>query len=267
VADREGGGMKLLALALLICGVLSAEASAKTIRASSWTGKLIVVTDFKHHDERHSSVEDSESIANADHVMSGRVRHLLLPHRRGARSQWLGGGGSLEQLKGSVHSTYKNVNPFGTIDVTCQGKMRNVGADTLQFRTMMGYSPGVLRLEVDALSLMPEETCNRGESRSPTFLDGWPEDWVFALPAGAHRQPRLALQSDWWRFRSSCGTGEEREGSGAPPGVVTMRDGDVLCISGSVVRVHTLLDLRRKCAHVELTTRGGSASERCVRRR
>ena len=258
--------MRILALSLLLTALVAAQASAATIDASSWSGKLIVATDWKHHDERHSSVEDSESIANADHVMSGRVRHLLLPRRAGARSQWLGGGGSLEQLKGSVHSTYKNVNPFGTIDITCQGKMRNNGGETLQFRTMMGFSPGVLKLVVDGLSLVPKETCNRGESRSPTFLDGWPEDWVFALPGAAHRQRKLALQSDWWHFRSRCGTGEEREGSGAPPGVVTMQDGDVLCISGSVVRVHTLLDLRRKCAHVRLTTRGGSASERCVRR-
>lgn len=258
--------MRILALTLLLTGLLAAQASARTIDASSWSGKLIVVTDWKHHDEQHSSVEDSESIANADHVMSGRVRHLLLPHRSGSRSQWLGGGGSLDQLKGSVHSTYKNVNPFGTIDISCQGKIRNNGGETLQFRTMMGFSPGVLKLVVDGLSLVPKETCNRGESKSPTYLDGWPEDWVFALPGAAHRQKKLSLQSDWWRFTSSCGTGEEREGSGAPPGVVTMQDGEVLCISGSVVRVHTLLDLRRKCAHVRLTTGGGSASERCVRR-
>ena len=259
--------MRILALTLLLTGLPAAQASAATIDASSWSGKLIVVTDWKHHDERHGSVEDRESIATADHVMSGRVRHLLLPHRRGARSQWLGGGGSLDQLKGSVHSTYKNVNPFGAIDITCQGKMRNNGPPTLQFRTMMGFSPGVLKLVVDGLSLVPKETCNRGGSKSPTFLDGWPEDWVFALPAGGHRQSKLELQSDWWRFRSSCGTGEEREGSGAPPGVVTLQDGEVRCISGSVVRIHTLLDLRRKCAHVKLTTSRGSARERCVRRR
>jgi len=258
--------MRILALALLLTGVLAAPAAARTIDASSWTGKLIVVTDWKYHDERHSSTEDSEQIANADHVMSGRVRHLLLPHRTGQRSQWLGGGGSLDQLKGSVHSTYKVTNPFGTIDITCQGKMRNNGGETLQFRTMMGFSPGALKLEVDGLSLMPKEECNRGESKSPTFLDGWPEDWVFALPAGAQGQRKLELQSDWWRFRSGCGEGEEREGSGAPPGVVTMQDGDVHCISGDVVRVQALLDLRRKCAHVKLTTSRGSARERCVKR-
>ncbi len=259
--------MRIIALTLLLAGLLAAQASAATIDASSWSGKLIVATDWKYHDERHTSTEDSETIANADHVMSGRVRHLLLPRRTGARSQWLGGGGSLDQLKGSVHSTHKVVNPFGTIDITCQGKMRNNGPATLQFRTMMGFSRGVLKLVVDGLSLMPKETCNRGESKSPTFLDGWPQDWVFALPGAAHRQSKLELQSDWWRFRSDCGTGEEREGSGVPPGVVTMQDGEVLCTSGQVVRVHTLLDLKRKCAHVKLTTRGGSSSERCVRRR
>ncbi|MDQ3741104.1 MAG: hypothetical protein M3320_07325 [Actinomycetota bacterium] len=258
--------MRILALTLVLTGLVASQAAAKTIDASAWRGKLIVVTDWKHHDERHSSVEDSESIANADHVMSGRVRRLLLPHRVSSRSQWLGGGGSLQQLKGSVHSTYKNVNPFGTIDITCQGKMRNNGGETLQFRTMMGFSPGVLKLVVDGLSLVPKETCNRGESKSPTFLDGWPEDWVFALPAAPQSSKKLELQSDWWRFRSGCGEGEEREGSGAPPGVVTMQDGDVLCISGSVVRVHTLLDLRRVCAHVKLTTTRSSARERCVKR-
>ena len=262
--------MRILVLTLLLGALAapaSASASARTIDASSWSGKLIVVTDWKHHDERHSSVEDSEQIANADHVMSGRVRHLLLPHRSGVRSDFLGGGGSLTQLKGSVHRTYKVTNPFGTIDIACTGKMRNNGGETLQFRTMMGFSPGALKLEVDGLSLMPRETCSRGESTSPTFLDGWPEDWVFALPGGAQRQSKLALQSDWWRFRSTCVEGEEREGSGAPPGVVTMQDGDIHCISGSVVRVHTLLDLKRKCAHVRLTTSRGSASEKCVRRR
>jgi hypothetical protein len=259
--------MRILALTLLLTGLLAAQASAGTIDASSWSGKLIVVTDFKYHDERHSTGNDEERIANADHVMSGRIRHLLLPRRQGERSPWLGGGGSLDQLKGSVHSTYKVVNPFGTIDITCQGKMRNNGGETLQFRTMMGFSPGVLKLVVDGLSLVPKETCNRGESKSPTFLDGWPEDWVFALPGAAHRQRTLSLQSDWWQFRSNCGEGEEREGSGAPPGVVTMQDGEVLCISGQVTRVHTLLDLRRKCAHVKLKTIGrSSAREKCVRR-
>ena len=260
--------MRIIALTLLLGGLLAGQASAKTINASSWSGKLIVVTDFKYHDETHAPIGDMEQIANADHVMSGRIRHLVLPHRRGERSSWLGGGGSLTQLKGSVHSTYKDVEPGRHhIDVTCQGRMRNNGGETLQFRTMMGFSPGVLKLVVDGLSLVPKETCSRGDSKSPTFLDGWPEDWVFALPAGAQRQKTLSLQSDWWRFRSNCGPGEEREGSGAPPGVVTAREGDELCISGQVTRIHTLLELRRKCAHVKLTTSRGSASEKCVRRR
>ncbi|HEV2813306.1 MAG TPA: hypothetical protein VGW10_08650 [Solirubrobacteraceae bacterium] len=199
--------------------------------------------------------------------MSGRVRRLLLPHRTGMRSSWLGGGGSLDQLKGSVRSTYKDVDARRTIDVTCTGKMRNNGGDTLQFRTMMGFSPGVLKLVVDGLSLVPKETCTAPEYQSPTFLDGWPEDWVFALPAAAHASRTLSLQSDWWRWRSTCGLGEEREGSGAPPGVVTETDRNgTLCISGSVVRVHTLLDLRRVCADVKLTTRGSSAREKCLRR-
>lgn len=260
--------MRIIVLTLLL-GVLPAgQAAAKTISASSWSGKLIVVTDFKYHDETHAPIGDSERIANADHVMSGRIRHLVLPHRRGARSSWLGGGGSLTQLKGSVHSTYRDVEPGRHhIDVTCQGRMRNTGGGTLQFRTMMGHSPGVLKLIVDGMSLMPDETCNRDGFESPTHLDGWPEDWVFALPGGAHRQRTLSLQSDWWRFRSTCGLGEEREGSGAPPGVVTAREGDELCISGQVTRIHTLLELKRRCAHVRLTTRGSSARERCVRRR
>ena len=260
--------MRILALSLLLTGLFAAQASAKTISASTWSGKLIVVTDFKYHDETHAPIGDMEQIANADHVMSGRVRHLVLPHRRGARSSWLGGGGSLTQLKGSVHSTLKDVEPGRHhIDVTCQGRMRNNGGETLQFRTQMGFSPGVLKLIVDGMSLRPDETCNRDGFESPTHIDGWPEDWVFALPPGAHRQRKLELQSDWWRFRSTCGLGEEREGSGAPPGVITVRDGDELCISGQVTRIHTLLELKRTCAHLRLTTRGGSASEKCVRRR
>ncbi len=259
--------MRILVLAVLLASLGASEASARTIDASAWRGKLIVFTNWTHQDERHKFGNDNESRATADHVMSGRVRRLLLPHRAGERSSWLGGGGSLDQLKGSVKSTYKDVDSRRTIDVTCTGKMRNNGGETLQFRTMMGYSESALKLVVDGLSLVPKETCNARDYRSPTFLDGWPEDWVFALPAAPHRSRTLSLQSDWWRFRSTCGLGEEREGSGAPPGVVTETDRNgTLCISGSVVRVHTLLELRRVCAHVKLTVRRSSARERCVSR-
>lgn len=259
--------MRILALAVVLAALGAGEASARTIDASAWKGKLIVFTNWTHQDERHKTGNDNESHATADHVMSGRVRRLLLPHRTGTRSSWLGGGGSLDQLKGSVRSTYKDVDARRTIDVTCTGKMRNNGGDTLQFRTMMGFSPGVLKLVVDGLSLVPRETCNAPDYKSPTFLDGWPEDWVFALPGSPQSSKKLELQSDWWHFRSTCGLGEEREGSGAPPGVVTETDRNgTLCISGSVVRVHTLLELRRTCAHVRITTSRGSARERCVRR-
>ncbi len=257
--------MKLLAVTLLICGALCSQATAKTIHASAWKGKLIVYTTFSVHDERHKSGNDNVELANADHMMSGRVRHLLLPRRAGQRNSWLGGGGSLEQLKGSVTSSYLDVDAFRTIDVECSGKIRNNGGDTLQFRTTMGFS-GALKLEVDGFSLVPKETCSREGFDSPAQLDGWPEDWVFGLPAAPHASRRLELQSDWWRFRSTCGEGEEREGSGAPPGVVNVRDGETHCISGHVVRVHTVLDLRRTCAHVKLTYSSSSARERCVRR-
>jgi hypothetical protein len=257
--------MKLLALSLLICGLLAADASAKTIHASAWTGKLIVSTTFSVQDERHKEGNDNVQLANADHLMSGRVRRLLLPHKAGQRNSWLGGGGSLDQLKGTVTSSYKDVDAFRTIDVGCKGKIRSDGGETLQFRTMMGFS-GALKLVVDGMSLVPKETCSREGFPSPTQLDGWPEDWVFGLPSAPHAQRRLELQSDWWRFSSSCGLGEEREGSGAPPGVVNVNDGDTHCISGHVVRIHTLLDLRRTCADVKLTYSASSARERCVRR-
>ena len=257
--------MKLLALSLLICGLLSAEASAKTIRASAWSGKLTVYTTFSVHDERHEPGNDNVQLANADHVMSGRVRHLLLPRKAGQRNAWLGGGGSLDQLKGSVKSSYKDVDAFRTIDVRCNGKIRNNGGDTLQFRTLMGFS-GALKLVVDGFSLVPRETCDREDFESPTQIDGWPEDWVFGLPSAPHAQRRLSLQSDWWRFRSTCGLGEEREGSGAPPGLVRTQEGDEQCASGHVVRIHTLLDLKRTCADVRLTYSASSASEKCVRR-
>jgi hypothetical protein len=259
--------MRILLLALVLGGLAASQASAKTIDASSWRGKLIVFTNWKYQDERHKAGNDNEEHATADHMMSGRVRHLLLPHRTGVRSSWLGGGGSLDQLKGSVSSSYKDVDARRTISNTCAGKMRNNGGETLQFRTMMGHSEGVLKLVVDGMSLMPTETCTIDGYRSPTFLDGWPEDWVFALPGAPQRTGTLELQSDWWHFRSTCGEGEEREGSGAPPGVVTTKEDGVLCISGQVTRVHTLLTLRRVCAHVRVTTTRSSASEKCVRRR
>jgi hypothetical protein len=258
--------MRILVLALLLTGLAATSASAKTIDASAWKGKLIVFTNWKHQDERHKLGNDNEEHATADHVMSGRVRHLLLPHKRSTRSSWLGGGGSLDQLKGSVKSSYKDVDARRTISNTCAGTMRNNGGETLQFRTMMGHSEGVLKLVVDGMSLMPKETCTIDGYRSPTFLDGWPEDWVFGLPAAPQRSKRLELQSDWWRFRSTCGEGEEREGSGAPPGVVTTNEDGVLCISGHVTRVHTLLTLKRVCAHVRLKVSASSASEKCVRR-
>ncbi len=268
VRPGEAAAMRILVLSLVLAGLLAvpASASARTIDASAWTGKLIVVTNFKYQDERHKLGNDNERHADADHVMSGRVRTLLLPYRSGERSSWLGGGGSLEQLKGSVRSTYKDVDARRTIDVTCTGKMRNNGGETLQFRTLMGFSRDALRLEVDGFSLFPKETCTREGFQSPTHLDGWPEDWVFGLPASPQSQRKLELQSDWWRFRSGCGTGEEREGSGAPPGVVTTNEDGVLCISGQVTRVHTLLDLRRTCRHMRLKVSRGSSSGRCVRR-
>jgi hypothetical protein len=262
--------MKLLALTLVICGLLSAEASARTLHASAWTGKLIVYTTFSVHDERHKPGNDNVERANAEHLMSGRVRRVLIPHRSGQRSSWLGGGGSLDQLKGSVQSTYKDVDAFRTIDVSCGGKIRNNGGDSLQFRTMIGFS-GALKLVVDGFSLVPKEECSRPDFESPTSIDGWPEDWVFGLPSAPQGQRRLALQSDWWRFTSGCGLGEEREGSGAPPGVVSVTEGDLQCTSGRVVRIETLLDLKRTCAHVRVglrcgredrSTRPGSPSSR-----
>ncbi len=257
----------LLLSALLLAAFGAPHASAKTIDASAWKGKLIVYTNWTHQDERHKTGNDNESRANADHVMSGKVQRLLLPHRLATKSSWLGGGGSLDQLKGSVRSTYLDRDARRTIDVTCTGKMRNNGGDTLQFRTMTGHSHGVLKLVVDGLSLVPKETCDAPDYKSPPFLDGWPEDWVFALPSAPQSQRTISLQSDWWHFRSTCGEGEEREGSGAPPGVVTTNEDGTLCISGSVTRVHTLLELKRVCAHVKLTTSRSSAREKCVRRR
>jgi len=258
--------MRILALTLLLTGLLAAQASAKTLHASAWKGKLIVYTTFSVQDERHKEGNDNVQRANADHVMSGRVRHLLLPHRAGQRNSWLGGGGSLDQLRGTVQSTYTDVDAFRTIDVSCGGKIRNNGGSTLQFRTMMGFS-GALKLEVDGFSLVPKEECSREGFRSPTQIDGWPDDWVFGLPSAPHASRTLELQSDWWRWYSTCGEGEEREGSGEPPGVVNVNDGDEQCISGHVVRIHTLLDLKRTCADVKLTYTSSSARERCVRRR
>jgi hypothetical protein len=115
--------------------------------------------------------------------------------------------------------------------------------------------------------LRPEEECTREGFESPIHIDGWPEDWVFGLPAAPQSQRTLELQSDWWSFRSTCGLGEEREGSGAPPGVVQAQEGDELCISGHVTRIHTLLDLRRTCAKFVMprVTRH-SADGRCVKR-
>ena len=258
--------MKLLVLSLLICGALAADASAKTLHASSWSGKLIVYTTFSVQDERHKPGNDNVQLANADHMMSGRVRHLLLPRKAGQRNSWLGGGGSLDQLKGTVQSSYKDVDAFRTIDVSCGGKIRNNGGESLQFRTMMGFS-GALKLVVDGFSLVPKEECSREDFSSPTQIDGWPEDWVFGLPSAPHASKKLELQSDWWRFSSTCGLGEEREGSGAPPGVVREQEGDESCVSGHVVRIHTLLDLKRKCADVKLTYSSSSASEKYFSRR
>ena len=113
---------------------------------------------------------------------------------------------------------------------------------------------------------MPKETCTGRDHSSPTTIDGWPEDWVFGLPAAPQNSARLALQSDWWRFSSTCGEGEEREGSGAPPGVVNVHDGDEQCISGHLVRIETLLDLKRTCADVRVTYTASSAREKCLRR-
>ncbi len=255
--------MRILILVLLLSGLAATTASAKTIDASEWKGKLIVMTTFKHQYERHETGHDNVRHGDADHPMSGRLR-LLLPHRAGQRSQWLTGSGSLDQLKDSVRSTYMDANPRRTIDVSCAGRIRN-GGEILQARTEIGYS-GALKLIVDGFSLMPKERCSAPDYRSPTAADGWPEDWVFALPAAPQRGKRLELQSDWWRFRSTCGIGEEREGSGVPPGVVTTSEDGFVCISGDVVRIHTLLDLRRVCRQVKLTVTSSSSRKRCVRR-
>jgi hypothetical protein len=257
--------MRTLVLALLLTGLVTAPASAKTMHASAWKGKLIVYTTWSVQDERHKTGNDNVQRAGADHMMSGRVRRLLLPRTAGQRNSWLGGGGSLQQLKGSVKSSYMDRDHWRTIDVSCNGKVRNNGGSTLQFRTMMGYS-GALKLEVDGLSLVPKEECTRDGFPSPVMLDGWPEDWVFGLPAAPHASRKLELQSDWWRWYSTCGEGEEREGSGAPPGVVNVDDGETHCISGHLVRVEVLLDLRRTCADVKLTYSSSSAREKCVRR-
>ncbi|HEX8205231.1 MAG TPA: hypothetical protein VF587_04130 [Solirubrobacteraceae bacterium] len=258
--------MKLLALSLLICGLLCAPASAKTIHASAWTGKLIVFTTFHVQDERHSPGNDNVKLADGDHMMSGRVQRVLLPHGRGARSSWLGGSGSLDQLKGSVKSSMHDVDAVRTLHWDCSGKIRNNGGSTLQARLTMGFS-GALKLIVDGFSLVPKETCSREEGwSSPTTIDGWPEDWVFDQGAAPQRRKKLELESDWWRFSSTCGEGEEREGSGQPPGPVDVTDGDERCISGHVVHIHTLLDLKRTCADVKVTYSRSSAREKCVRR-
>ena len=258
--------MRILALALLLTGLICGSAAAKTTRASSWTGKLTVYTTFDVVDERHSKGSDNVVRAQGDHVMSGRIRHLLLPRRAGDRTSWLGGSGSLDQLKGSVKSSMHDANAFRTLHWDCNGRIRNNGGDTLQARFMMGYS-GALKLVVDGMYLRPKETCKPDEGfMSPTQIDGWPEDWVFGLPSAPHAQRTLSLQSDWWRFYSTCGEGEEREGSGAPPGPVDVDDGYEHCVSGHVVRIHTLLDLKRKCAHVKLRFSGSSAREKCVRK-
>jgi hypothetical protein len=257
--------MRIVVLALILAGLLSAEASAKTIHASAWKGKLIVYTNFKVQDERHKPGNDNVKLAEGDHLMSGKIRHLLLPHG-GARSSRLGGSGSLEQLKGSVKSSMSDVDAIRSLRWDCNGKIRNNGGSTLQARLMQGYS-GALKLVIDGFSLVPKETCSREEGwSSPTTIDGWPEDWVFPTPSSPQSRKSLSLQSDWWRFYASCGEGEEREGSGAPPGVVNVSDGDEHCISGHVVRIHTLLDLRRTCADVELRFSRSSASEKCLRR-
>lgn len=258
--------MRILVLALLLAGLLATPAAAKTLHASAWTGKLIVLTTFKAQDEHHAKFSSNVTLADGDHMMSGRVRRVLLPHRAGQRASWLGGAGSLDQLKGSVKSSMHDVDPIRTLHWDCNGKIRNNGGDTLQARLMMGYS-GALKLVVDGLSLMPKETCKPGEGfRSPTQLDGWPEDWVFGLPAAPQSQRKLELQSDWWRFRSTCGLGDEREGSGEPPGPVDVTEDGERCISGNVVHVHTLLDLKRTCADVRVRYTASSASEKCLRR-
>ena len=264
---RQPAPVRIVVLTLLLTGLLAAPASAKTLHASAWTGKLIVYTTFKAQDEQHSTGYDSVVLADGDHMMSGKIRRLLLPHRAGQRSNWLGGAGSLDQLKGSVKSSSRDVNSFRTLRWDCSGKIRNNGGDTLQARLMMGFS-GALKLQVDGFSLVPKETCNPSEGfQSPTSIDGWPLDWVFGLPAAPHAQRKLELQSDWWRFRSGCDVGEEREGSGEPPGPVDHTDRNGLrCISGNVVRIHTLLDLRRTCADVKLTFSRSSAREKCVRK-
>ena len=259
--------LRIALLALLLTGLLASSASAaRTINASVWSGKLIVVTDHKVQDERHEEGHDNVRHASGRTVMSGRVRQLVLPARSGERSSWLGGGGSLQQLQGSVDSTYLDVDAFRTIDVACHGDLaQNNGTRSIQFRTSIGYS-GALKLELDGLSLLPEESCNREGFESPIHLDGWPEDYVFGLPAAPHTSRTLSLQSDWWHFYSTCGLGEEREGSGAPPGVVQETDNGELCISGHVTRIHTLLDLKRTCARYVMKTTRSSADGRCVRR-
>ncbi len=258
--------LRTLALTIGLAAVLAAPASAKTIHASAWTGKLIVFTTFHVQDERHSAGNDNVKLADGDHMMSGRIRRVLLPHNAGARSSWLGGSGSLDQLKGSVKSSMHDVDAIRTLHWDCSGKIRNNGGETLQARLMMGYS-GALKLVVDGFSLVPKETCSRAEGwSSPTTIDGWPEDWVFDQGAAPQRRRKLALQSDWWRFHSTCGLGDEREGSGEPPGPVDVTEDGERCISGHVVHIHTLLDLRRTCADVRVRYTSSSASEKCLER-
>jgi hypothetical protein len=256
-----------LLTALLSCLLATTASAARTIPASSWSGKLIVVTDSWVHDEQISEGEHDLVTADGRHVMSGRIEHLLLPRKRGERSSWLGGAGSLEQLSGSVKAFHSNENAFRSLEWNCSGALANNGNRdaTLQFRTEIGYSYN-LKLMVDGLFLHPKETCDREGFESPIHLDGWPEDWVFPTPAAPHASRKLELQSDWWRFYENCGEGSEREGSGAPPGVVRESFGDEQCISGHVTRIHTLLDLKRKCSYVNLRVSGSSARERCVKR-
>jgi hypothetical protein len=259
--------MRILALALLVCGLLAGPAAAKSITASVWTGKLIVVTDSTYHHERQKPGYHNASKAQAKTVMSGRARRVLLPYVSGQRSWALGGGGSLQQLQGSVDSTYLDADWRRTIDVSCHGELaQNSSSRTLQFRTQIGYS-GHLKLVVDGLFLRPEEKCTHDEYESPIHIDGWPEDWVFGLPAAPQSERTLELQSDWWSWRENCGEGDEREGHGAPPGIIEERFGDELCSSGIVTRIHTLLDLRRTCAKFVMprVTRN-SADGRCVAR-
>ena len=260
--------LRIALLTVLLTGLLATSASAaRTIPASSWSGKLIVVTDSWVHDERHGDGEDDVVKADARHVMSGRVPHLLLPRKRGERSDWLGGGGSLEQLAGSVKSFHTNSNAFRSLEWNCSGGLfEDANRDaTLQFRTEIGYSLN-LKLMVDGLFLRPDETCDREGFESPIHLDGWPEDFVFGTPAAPHASRKLELQSDWWHFYENCGEGSEREGSGAPPGVVREQLGDEDCTSGHVTRIQTLLDLKRKCSYVRMRVSGTSARERCVQR-